>query len=133
MILVSVLAAFLLPPVPAAKVAARLFDVPERDLVAVTLRESQGQRIGIHSLDRWASPRACKKARNRELLAQDVVCVGHLGGWSTRGAFGLMAAYNLHWLGLDRWPWVLDVPFVSAAAAARRYAALCPGDRWCPG
>jgi hypothetical protein len=57
-----------------------------------------------------------------------------LPGWSTRGSFGLLAAYQLRWLGLDRAPWVLDVPIVSAVASARRYRALCPSERWrwCP-
>lgn len=121
----------LLAPVPAARMAARAFDVPESALVRIALRESQGQRVGIHDRDAWASKRACRKARAVGWLDDSVVCGP---GWSTRGAFGLNASYNLKWVGLDRAPWVLDVPAVSAVAAARRYRALCPSERWrwCP-
>ncbi len=125
-------AALAVPPFPAAKFAAAAFDVPTRDLVRIAMRESQGRRIGVHFPDRWASKTVCIQARNRDLVPHDA-CRDHLGGWSTRGAFGLMAAYNLKWVGLDRWPWVLDIPLVSAIAAARRYRALCPRDGWCPG
>lgn len=119
----------LLAPVPAARVAARAFDVPEQALVSIVMRESQGVRVGIHERDAWASKRACTKARAVGWLDGSVDCGP---GWSTRGAFGLMAAYQLRWLGLDRAPWVLDVPAVSAVAAARKYRAACPGDGWCP-
>lgn len=126
------LAALLVPPVPAARIAARAFDVPEAALVAIVRRESQGQRIGVHAIDAWASRRSCEKAVRVGWLAPSSECSA--GGWSTRGAFGLLAAYQLRWLGLDRWPWVLDIPAVSAVAAARRYRALCPSERWrwCP-
>lgn len=126
------LAALLLPPVPAARVAARAFDVPEHELVHIVMRESLGERVGIHDIDAWASRRTCRKARRIGWLDDDVDC--SLPGWSTRGAAGLMASYNLRWIGLDRWPWLLDVPLVSTVAAARRYRALCPSERWrwCP-
>lgn len=123
-------ALLLLPPVPAARIAARAVGVDERALVRITMRETQGRRIGVHDRDRWASRRVCSKAKAVGQISPRSDCA--ISGWSTRGAFGLMAAYNLKWLGVDRWPWVLDVPAVSAIAAARRYRALCPKDGWCP-
>lgn len=130
--LTLILTALLLPPLPAARIAARAFDVPESALVRIVMRESQGQRIGVHERDAWASKRACRKAVRTGWLHEGADCT--LPGWSTRGAFGLMSAYSLRWVGLDRAPWVLDVPAVSAVAAARRYRALCPSERWrwCP-
>lgn len=130
--LTLLLAALLVPPLPAARLAARALDVPEQALVRIAMRESQGQRIGVHRRDAWASERACRKAIRTGWLHEGARC--SLPGWSTRGSFGLMAAYSLRWVGLDRWPEALDVPIVSAVAAARRYRALCPSERWrwCP-
>lgn len=130
--LTLLLAALIAPPVSAARIAARAFDVPEAALVRIVMRESQGQRLSVHAIDGWASSRVCHKAVAAGWVHEGADCGS--GGWSTRGAFGLMAGYSLHWVGLDRWPWVLDVPVVSAVAAARRYRALCPSERWrwCP-
>lgn len=123
------LAALLLPPVPAARVAARITDTPEAELVAIVRRESRGERVGIHERDAWTSSAACRKAVRTGWLDDGVRCGA---GWGTRGSFGLLAAYNLRYIWLDCAPWVLDVPIVSAIAAARRFDALCPGDAWCP-
>lgn len=125
------LTALLLPPIPAARISARALDVPEAALVAIVRRESQGQRIGVHAIDAWASRRSCEKAVRVGWLAPSSECSA--GGWSTRGAFGLMSAFNLKWIGMDRWPWVLDIPAISAIAAARRWKARCPSevDGWC--
>src|SRR5690606_16103584 len=122
-------AALALPPVPAARLAARALDVPEQALIRIVMRESQGQRIGVHERDAWASRRACHKAVAVGWVHEGADC--KTGGWSTRGPFGLLSAYQLRWVGMDRWPWVLDIPVVSAVAAARKYRAACPGDGWC--
>lgn len=130
--LTLILAALALPPIPAAKIAARALDVPEQALVAITIRESRGQRIGVHEIDAWASRRACRKARRVRWLAEDVDCT--TGDWATVGPQGLFTAYHLRFVGLARWPWVFRIPLVSAVAAARRWDAICRTrpDSWCP-
>jgi hypothetical protein len=125
------LLALALPPVPAARMAARAFGVDEQALVDIASRESYGTRMGVHSRDAWTSEPACRKAVRTGWLHDGADCTQP--GWGTRGAFGLLAAYNLRYLGLDRWPWVLDIPLVSAVATVRRYSDLCPGDSWCGG
>jgi hypothetical protein len=153
-VLTLILTALLLPPLPAARIAARALDVPEKALVRIVLRESQGVRVGIHERDAWASdivyrkavragwldPQSCPFHREEPTGAgregpsglAAKAGVPRIGRWSTRGAAGLMAAYNLRWLGPVACapPWVLDVPIVSAVASARRYRALCPSERW---
>jgi hypothetical protein len=79
-------------------------------LVEVARRESRLQLVGIHAIDsRWSAQ------------LRPAGCEGQ-AGWSTRGAHGMMAAYALPYLPavLRCSPWVLDVPLVSAYAAARR-------------
>jgi hypothetical protein len=121
-----------LPPVIAVEVAENAFDIPGGALVRIMKRESRGMAISIHDRDAWASRAVCIDARRDGWLDDDVNC--RKKGWSTRGIMGLMAAYNLKWLGLDRHPWILDIPIASALAAARKYRAICPSDRWrwCP-
>lgn len=81
-------------------------------LVEIARRESRlHPLVGEHALDaRWSAG-----------LRPDG-CSG--GGWSTRGAHGQIAAYALPYLpAVFRCsPWVLDLPVVSAWAAARRAA-----------
>lgn len=95
----------------ATLVGAALAGEPELGprLVDVARRESRLSLVGVHAIDsRWSSsvrPRGCTG-----------------DGWSTRGAHGMMASYAMphlpSWLRCS--PWVLDVPVVSAYAAARR-------------
>lgn len=127
-----ILAALLVEPVPAARIAAQAFDVPEADLVAIVRRESAGQRVGVHEGDAWASRLVCRKARRVGWLAEDVDCTS--GGWSTRGCSGIMVGYGLRYIGMSRWPWLFDVPLISTIAAARRWRDVCRTrpDGWCP-
>lgn len=91
---------------------------------AIAWRESRHELVSIHEGDAWMA--------------------GRLGeGWSTRGVHGQVAAYSwphvpawLRWLG----PVVLDVPLVSAVAAARRASSwrcrvtpACASWRRCEG
>jgi hypothetical protein len=58
----------------------------------------------------------------------DPTCTFHRGDpsrFSTRGVHGLSAAYSLHFVGGCVPPEVLDVPLVSAIAAARRAREQC--------
>ena len=89
--------------------------------------------IGVHERDRWASRIAYAKAVKAGWL--DPSCTDPNDEWSTRGAFGLLAAYNARRLPRCSPPWVFDVPLVSAYVAAQRYQARCvltEGDPWCP-
>lgn len=78
-------------------------------LVEVARRESRLELVSVHAVDSQWSARVRPPG-----------CSGD--GWSTRGAHGMMAAYALPHLprALRCSPWVLDLPLVSAYAAARR-------------
>jgi len=121
-----------LSPRPATELAAYLTGAPSEALQQVVWRESRARWQGEHLIDSHLSVHVCQRAVAVGWLASHTDCTS--GGWSTRGIAGLMAAYNLRWIWLDRWPWVLDIPFVSALAAGRKYRAKCPGKAygWCP-
>lgn len=99
----------------ATLIGAALAGAPElgERLVNVARRESRLLPIGVHAIDAWAG---------RRVAPADCPKLADPAGWSTRGAHGLMAAYTMRhlptWLRCS--PWVLDVPLVSAFAAARR-------------
>lgn len=131
------IAALALPPVPAARVAAKLYDVPPAELVYITRRESSARWIGVHPRDASMSLVAWRNAVRVGWL-RPAECAAHRyrdGQWHTRGAFGLSAAYNLRYLGTCAPPEALDVPLLAAIAAARKWRRICerPGKRnaWC--
>lgn len=81
-------------------------------------RESDCTAVGVHAIDaRWSSW-AWQTAIGSGRI--DPTCQPYHGGWSTRGAWGAMAAFTV----AHAWPcapaWVLDIPLVGAIAAARR-------------
>jgi hypothetical protein len=112
-------------------------DAAERQaLLAITQREASGLAIRRHKVDavprgwtgdgsritRWIGGEAWAKA----VAVGDIDperCRWHDRGdprdWSTRGAFGHVAAYALKYLPCSP-PWVLDVPIVSAWVAVQR-------------
>lgn len=95
------------------------------ELVAICRRESRCSAVKVHERDAKFSDRVYRKASAVGWL--DPRCqADRPGQWSTRGAFGLMAAYNLRWLpGRCLPPEVLDVPLVSAWAASEKLEAYC--------
>lgn len=95
-------------------------------LVRVCDRESDCTIVGVHRGDaRWSSW-AWQTAIGSGRI--DPTCQPYHAGWSTRGAWGTMAAFTVVHLPGSCWPaWVLDVPLVGAIAAARR--ALHPDCR----
>lgn len=115
-----------LDPIPASHLAARwVGSVPGAELASIARRESRGRWIGIHEGDRWLSSAAHRRALSRGWLRP--WCPFHRSpeGMGTRGAHGLVAAYSLRWLGPCVPPEALDVPLLSAIAAARRAAHQC--------
>lgn len=115
-------------PTEAAHVAAVAVGAPEmeRELLRICRRESRCLgRVKVHEIDAWASHRVYKKAAKRGWV--DPKCQAYVPkGWSTRGAFGLMAAYNLHKLGIPCLPpEAMDVPIVSALIAAKKLEVEC--------
>jgi hypothetical protein len=131
------IAALTLPPVPAARLAARIFGAPAPELVHITRRESSGRWIGVHPRDASLSALVWRKAVAARWLDPNR-CEHHryaAGQWHTRGAFGLSAAYNLRYLPGCWPPEVLDVPIVSAIVATRKWKRVCerPTFRhgWC--
>lgn len=128
-----------IPPRPAATIAAWLVGRPSiaDGLRAISWRESRNTRVGVHPGDAGRSDEVHANAVRVGWL-DPANCPAHAyrpGVWSTHGAWGLMAGYNLKWIGGCLPPEALDVPIVSALAAARKYVARClprSHDSWCP-
>lgn len=122
-------------PVSSSWMAAGLVGEPSlgTELVAICRRESRCRPIGAHPRDASSGPLMHRKATIVGWLDPD--CLWHHGDgyrFSTRGAHGLSAAYSLRFLG--GWclpPEALDVPLLSAIAAARRARAQCENHGAC--
>ena len=113
-------------PETATRVAARVFAPGlEGELVGICRRESRCRRaIGEHDRDGHHAPRVYARAVARGWLSP--VCQKPGEGWSTRGNHGLMAGYHVRLLGVPCLPAkALDVPLLSAVAAARKAQRLC--------
>lgn len=120
-----------------------------RDLLKVCQRETRCSLVFAHSTDSELSGRgwygqvrlghldaSCQPKRQKCLLTTpgrgDEV---RSTCWASHGAWGLSAASS--WEEISPWwrcyrPWVLDIPIVSAAIAAKRLKVNCPGRKWCP-
>lgn len=117
-----------LDPVTSSAVAAVVVGQPELapELIHICRRESHCRWIGAHATDAWAGTRMFRNAVRVGWL--DPSCQFHRGArqrFSTRGVHGLSAAYSLRFIGRCLPPEVLDVPLVSAIAAARRAREQC--------
>jgi hypothetical protein len=115
-------------PVTSSAVAAVVVGQPELapELVEICRRESHCRWVGMHAPDAWAGTRMFRNALRVGWL--DPRCGFHRGArerFSTRGVHGLSAAYSLRFVGGCLPPEVLDVPLVSAIAAARRAREQC--------
>lgn len=118
--------ALMLSPSESAEVAGRVGHVAPGHLRRIGWRESRLQRVGVHQGDAGLGGRAWARSVQRGRL-QPSWCPWHALGpdpsvWSTRGAWGHMAAYAVSYLGCVP-PWVLDVPLVSAWVSVLRYRA----------
>lgn len=118
-------------PREASFMAARAVGRPDLgpELARIATREGkwvQGKPSQVHRGDSWASRTVYDRAVRKGWV--DEHCQPYEpGAWSTRGAHGLMAAYNLHRvpeLGLCPEPSELDRPAVSALAAARKAVSV---------
>lgn len=102
------LARLVLDPRAASHVGAALAGEPELGptLVAIARRECRLQLCSVHPGDAWMA----------RTLGE---------GWSTRGAHGQVARYALQYAPswARSWPWVVDLPIVSAWLGARRAAS----------
>ena len=134
-----------LDPREATLAAAKVAGWPEigPELVKICKRESPGQdcrqRVGLHlnntprairSFYRkavahgWLDPEHCPEHRATTLKEMERFAV--------RGNHGLAAAYSLRFLAAPcAAPEALDVPFLSALAAARRARTMCTTHRAC--
>jgi hypothetical protein len=118
----------LLDPVGSSWLAAVWVGEPQlaQELVATCRRESHCRLVGGHEQD--ASTGAVMRRKAMAVGWLDEECGWHAGAgrrFSTRGVHGMSAAYTLRFVGECLPPEVLDVPFVSALAAARRMQAQC--------
>lgn len=115
-------------PTVASAVGAGVVGEPQlaEELVRICRRESHCRLIGAHAADAWAGPLMHRKAMRAGWLRRDCPFhVGDLERFSTRGVHGMSAAYSLRFLGACLPPEALDVPLLSAIAAARRAQAQC--------
>jgi len=126
----------LMTPHGAAHLAAHLVGEPAMasELVRICHRESVGparrlpgtcKALRVHRGDAGHSRRVWERAASRGLIRP--WCQPYRPGqWSTRGSWGLMAAYNLRWLGIPCLPpEALDSPLLGAIAAANKLKAHC--------
>jgi hypothetical protein len=121
-------------PVSSSMLAAGLVGEPAlgAELVAICRRESRCRPIGAHPRDAASGPLMRRKALGVGWLDAD--CIWHHGDgtrFSTRGAHGLSASYSLRFLPGCLPPEALDVPLLSAIAAARRAQAQCRSHGAC--
>ena len=105
-----------------------------RALLAIGWRESRLRPIARHKVDHapkgWSGDglrvarrvgrRAWLRAVQRGLLDPACQPLGEPADWSSRGAWGQVAAYAVPYLPPCSPPWVLDVPLVSAWVALQR-------------
>lgn len=123
---------------PRAAVVVVTPDERERaQLLAIGWRESRLRAVGRHKVDArprgWTGPgltiarsvgaRAWARAVQRGLLHPDQCPLhdrGEASRWSTRGAWGLVAAYSVPYLPGCWPPWALDIPVISAWVARER-------------
>jgi hypothetical protein len=108
--------------------------VERRALLAIAWRESRLRPIARHKVDhkpkgwrgdglaaaRRVGRRAWQRAVARGLLDPTCQPLGEPADWSSRGAWGQVAAYALPYLPACWPPWALDVPLVSAWVAVQR-------------
>ena len=132
---------FMFDPAPSTSFAARAIDARmEPELLRICRRESRCRRVGIHDLDSWASHVAYTRAvgagwidpacqPEKSLSAAPGSSREERGRWSSRGSHGLMAAYHLRFLSVPCLPpEILDIPFFSAIAAAKKLNSICKKD-----
>lgn len=116
----------LFSPRQSASIAAVALKAPSvaPALAEVCWRESRCNPIGVHRGDaRWSRKVFWRGATQRwlDLRCQNI----WQGNWSTRGAFGLMAAYNVRHIAPCVPPHYLDVPLISALVSAIRLIEHC--------
>lgn len=130
-IIVSLLTAMTPSPKTSIAIASKATGADYYELRSIVKRESWFQTVGVHARDAWTSGRMYQSAVRVGWLDPQH-CEAHRGhqeGWGPRGIAGLSASFNLRWLAVYGLscapPWVLDVPLVSAFAAATKHNAKC--------
>ncbi|MEM6994393.1 MAG: hypothetical protein AAF721_28015 [Myxococcota bacterium] len=128
MLLLLELARLAFDPVLATLVGSLVAGEPQlaKELLSICRRESHCRPVGAHVKDMPAGPTMHRKAMARDWLADD--CIWHRGDpyrFSTRGVHGISAAYSLRFVGRCLPPEALDIPIVSAYAAAKRSRFMC--------
>lgn len=102
-----------------------------RELRRICQRESAcnfARRVGVQEIDAWAGRVRWTRAAHRGLLDPTRCVVHGLGEperWSTRGAFGIAAAYAVRYIGNCIAPEALDDPWIAAVAAVSHARKLC--------
>lgn len=125
MLLLKIIACLLMPPADAAVFAAALhgeLDEAPR-LLRICRRESRCTYQAVHKVDSHLSRRVWGMAVRAKQIDPEQCSMHEYGAgrrWSTRGAFGMMAAFSLKYLEVCAPPEILDIPLVSAYIAVHR-------------
>lgn len=116
----------LIPPKEAASIAAYLYGQPHLApvLMRICHRESRCRPVRTHAIDSMWGRKAWTRAAYKGWL--NPRCQPYRRGqWSTRGSFGLMAAYHVRFLPYCAPAAALDIPFISALAATQKLTEHC--------
>lgn len=116
----------LINPRQSAELAAVALRAPSiaPALSKICWRESRCNPISVHSIDVRLSDGAYRAAIGVGWL--DAACQPpKIGAYSTRGAFGLMAAFNVRHVDECMPPEYLDVPLISALTAGMKLIEHC--------
>jgi hypothetical protein len=132
-IVVSSLYSVAMDPVSSSELVCAYSKVRcERILKKTCRRESRCRPIKKHKVDEHLSRVVWKNAVKRGYLVSS--CQPYHGGWSTRGSFGLMAAYHIKYLPFGGYclpAEVFDIPLVSAYASMKKIEKICSKSTNC--
>jgi hypothetical protein len=120
-------------PSKSAQLVAAYSDVRcERILKKTCRRESRCRPVKKHRVDAHLSKVVWENAVRRGYLEPS--CQPYHEGWSTRGSFGLMAAYHVKYLPFGGYclpAEVFDIPLVSAYASMKKIEKICGKNTNC--
>jgi len=119
---------WLLPAVSprlAVLIVSAIYGVPTHVLDHIGERESAMKVVGIHAIDAKWGKTAYKRAVRVGWIEPSCQAYTPHGAWSTRGSFGLLAAYHVHYLPQCAPPFLFDLPIVSAAVSAEKLIRHC--------
>ncbi len=121
-----------MPPDDAARVVTATDRRMLPELLRICRRESVGpaegvpcQPLGVHAIDAHHGAPAWRKAARVRWVDPACQPLEEPSEWSTRGSWGLLAAYHVRRLPPCSPPWLLDYPLLGAMVARDKLADHC--------